>query len=270
MLRLPKIVNIELTNFCNANCKMCTYSIMKRRKGFMSSNVFKTVIDKLAELDSIEHIQLHGHGESFLHKDINEFANYAKSKCPNKIISLFTNGVLVEKIPDGFDHIVISFNGGNKKTYEKMMGLNFENAVEKIRSVTPKNKVTLQMLLCKSNVDSKEDFEKLWYGWKFGMHDGYYNWAGNLPYDGVHPPPLSGICSRLFIHMSIHWNGIVNLCTQDYEQTTFVGSIITNSIIDIYNSPLFVRKRKEQKAGIWSDICKDCSYCKWEHLENDD
>ena len=67
---LPKIANIELTNFCNADCKMCTYSTMKRKKGFMDSNTFKIAIDKLSVLDSIESIQLHGHGESFLHKDI--------------------------------------------------------------------------------------------------------------------------------------------------------------------------------------------------------
>lgn len=263
----PSIVNIELCNYCNAHCHMCTYDIMKRKKGFMSWETFKIIANKLSEIDTIENIQLHGHGESFLHKDINFFANYIKRICPNKTISLFTNGVFVNEIPEGFDNIVVSFNGGNKETYEKMMGLNFEYALEKIQKITPKNKVLIQMLLCKDNIDSKEDFEKLWCDWKYSMHDGYYNWAGNIPYNGLREPPTNGICKRLFLHMSIHWNGIVNLCTQDYEQQMPIGSLITNSVENIYNNFVFAIKREEQKRGIWTDLCNDCSYSKWEHFD---
>lgn len=249
---------------------MCSYSIMKRKKGFMSWDTFKIIIDKLAKIDTIESIQLHGHGESFIHKDIEKFANYAKSMCPGKSLSLFTNGVLVTKIPEGFNYIVVSFNGGTKEAYEKVMGLNFENAVKKIREITPCKKVVLQMLLGKDNIGTVEAFKTLWEGWEYGMHDGFYNWGGKIPYNGLRPAPSeNGVCLRLFIHMSIHWDGMVNLCTQDYEQEVPVGSAVENSIVDLYNSPIFIEKRKEQKERIWSGICKECSFRKYECLKGE-
>lgn len=263
----PKVVNIELTNHCNANCKMCTHTFMKREKGFMSREAFKIIADKLSKIDTIESIQLHGHGESFLHKDIEQFANYIKGICPNKEIAVITNGVLIKKIPEGFDRIIISFMGGDKETYEKMMKLNFENAIETIKAITPRNKIILQMLLCKSNIHSKADFEKLWAGWKTGTHDAYYNWCSeDIPYDGIRPLPESGVCKRLYVHMSIHWNGIVNLCTQDYEQSVPIGNMVTEDVLDIYNSHIVKLKRNEQAIDIFSGICENCAYCKWEKM----
>jgi glycosyltransferase involved in cell wall biosynthesis/ADP-heptose:LPS heptosyltransferase/predicted SAM-dependent methyltransferase/MoaA/NifB/PqqE/SkfB family radical SAM enzyme len=44
-LKRPQYLKIETTNICNANCAFCMYRFMKRKKGTMSMELFRKVVD---------------------------------------------------------------------------------------------------------------------------------------------------------------------------------------------------------------------------------
>jgi MoaA/NifB/PqqE/SkfB family radical SAM enzyme len=85
-----KRVHIELTNICNFNCVFCPKSDMKRRPGYMDSELAKRIIDELASNGICDKITFHVMGEPTLHPDFFSILEYAHHKKMN--IGLTTNG----------------------------------------------------------------------------------------------------------------------------------------------------------------------------------
>ena len=67
---LPESIFIEPTNTCNLKCPLCPTGSgkMKRRKGFLSFENFKKIIDEIG--DYIYYLTLTNYGEPFLNKNI--------------------------------------------------------------------------------------------------------------------------------------------------------------------------------------------------------
>ena len=42
----PKVIDIELTNHCDLNCRMCSRQLMTRKLGYMNINIFNKIIRK--------------------------------------------------------------------------------------------------------------------------------------------------------------------------------------------------------------------------------
>jgi len=65
---MKRIVQIELTNVCNRRCAYCGIPIMKRKKGYMSLEVFDRCMWVLNQLGQ-DSVGLHHYGESTIHPD---------------------------------------------------------------------------------------------------------------------------------------------------------------------------------------------------------
>lgn len=130
----PKLTYIEPTNNCVMKCYMCPSRIGHRKKGFMTLDVYKKIIDDMynynkenpSQVPSEQRIYLQGQGEPLISKDIFNMIEYAKK---NKFKTGFsTTGAILTKeksqklIKAGIDTLEISCYSLNKNGYIKIHG----------------------------------------------------------------------------------------------------------------------------------------------------
>ena len=89
----PTILQVETTNSCNLDCRICMRRGLRREIGFMELEDFKKL-----PLQHFNEICLHGWGEPFLHPQIFEFISVVKRL--GKKASLSTNGTRVIELMD--------------------------------------------------------------------------------------------------------------------------------------------------------------------------
>ena len=137
----PRVIYIETTNKCNADCIMCPHKKMRREQIFMTDEIFQKTLKRCQEL-SPTHTQifLHKEGEPLLDKKISErIASVKKFLGAKNEIGLNTNAMLLtEKISEnlitaGLDVIYFSIDGIDKISYESIrINLNYETVVGNI------------------------------------------------------------------------------------------------------------------------------------------
>jgi len=140
---------VEPTNLCNLKCHLCFQSnnSMKRKKGMMSTELYKKIIKEIIPLNAT--VVLHLAGEPFLHPDLFKFIRYAKSSGLN--VRLSTNGTLIQKnsfgiLDTGIDRIEVSIMGINKEDYKRTRNIDgFDRLKKNIQSLTSEK--------CRKNVD---------------------------------------------------------------------------------------------------------------------
>lgn len=120
-LTYPQEFQIEPTNLCNFRCPLCSNNSSKRKKGVLSFDKFKQIINNLGVKVKLLNLTLDG--EPLLNKDIFKMVKYARGKKISKII-LFTNGSTLHKfsydkiLESGLSSLTISFDGATKRTFE--------------------------------------------------------------------------------------------------------------------------------------------------------
>ena len=85
---IPRQVNIEITNKCNLDCKICKRKELKLPEVNLTFEMAKKIIDRLPE--EIKEISLGGYGEPFINPEIYKIISYAKNK--RKKVSITNNG----------------------------------------------------------------------------------------------------------------------------------------------------------------------------------
>ncbi len=83
---------MELTNNCNLACPNCPNPTLKRKKGYMTKETFKTSIKYIPPAGRMS---FHGLGEPLLHSNLIEWLSYALDYKLDAVLS--TNGVLMTK-----------------------------------------------------------------------------------------------------------------------------------------------------------------------------
>lgn len=161
----PTKAQIQLTNCCNFNCKMCYASSNLYEKKELSLETLDNLFHNLKELGVLR-VNLVG-GEIFLRNDITEIVESAYQH--HLLISCITNGLIpgmnVDKYKNVFDRlyaIQVSCNGlGDNYTNEygfKNWELAKSNIFKTLQSV--KNN-TLSFVVTKDNVNDIPEFVRL-------------------------------------------------------------------------------------------------------------
>ena len=97
----------------------------------MNFELYKKIIDTAVKW-KVPSIKLNWRGEPLLNPKLPKFINYAKTKGILEV-SINTNATNLDKkrsnelIDSGLDLIIYSFDGGTKKTYEKMRPSRFKS-----------------------------------------------------------------------------------------------------------------------------------------------
>ncbi|MBQ3040490.1 MAG: radical SAM protein [Clostridia bacterium] len=144
------MANIALTNRCNLSCEYCfAHEYTSSKKNDISKESFMRALD-FAKKDG--EIGLIG-GEPLLHKNINEFLSVLISEGEIRRVTLFTNGIYLDKIKKENIHpkiiFLINVNEANdigEKQFDKMR----EN-IRELLFYTDEERVTLGVNIYKEN-----------------------------------------------------------------------------------------------------------------------
>ena len=281
LLEYPSYVEIETVNACNARCPMCTINDWNRNYPVMKDDVFNKISDDLIENKKyLKRVALHRDGEPLLDK-----------KLPSRIAKLRDNGIdetaiatnvslLDEKksreiLEAGIGLVIMSIDSLKKEVFEKIrVRLNFEevrdNAIKffELRDkINPKSRAWIRIIRQESNYTEWDDYLKFWKKYTSNQDRIYwsniYNWGGQLdnykPIEKSFEPNLP--CVALWSLMVFFTNGDVPLCNIDYNNKYPTGSVMKNSIREIWKSKVMNQRRELHMKGKKGNIklCKGCN-----------
>lgn len=250
-------VNLEVTNCCNIKCKMCPgHSLMKRKKGFMSFDLFKKIIDETPDLEFILPFQW---GEPLLHKDIFKMIHYASDRGIRTMLTsnavLFSEDNCRQIIESGLTRITISIDGIGE-TYSNIRGVPYEE----IKS----NILLLKKMRDQAHSDLKIDVSMVVF--KETEHESkifFEEWTPLV--DRVQCIPVftsmerTTRCRELWRGtMVVLWDGTVVTCCVDYEGEMKIGNANNERISDIWNNLKMKQFRKLHSKRKFYGICKNC------------
>lgn len=274
-LYIPKVIHIEVTNYCNARCILCPYPKMKRPKGFMPWHIFTRIVDECAKVEGAGlEINLHKDGEPLMDSLLFKRIAHIKSKLKKSRTHFNTNAMLLNEdktlsiLNSPLDSITFSVDGASKETYENIrIGLKYDviekNILHFLKMKKEMNKrihVTMQMVINNDNMHEVSRYKELW-GDKADRI--FIKKAHNflVQKTSIHGGELTekqlSRCMQPFYLMLFYWNGDVALCCWDYDNLVGMGNIENDSILTIYNNDKF----KEIRNAMESKSCKDIKPC---------
>ncbi len=265
--RWPDIVQIESTNLCNAKCVFCPRDEMHRRQGVMDFDLFRKVVDECAAL-GITHVRVHNYGEPFLDKGLVEKVRYAKSKGIAEV-GMISNGSLITEdiargmIDAGLDAINISVDAAGKDVFESTrLHLNYHEVTTNIRTLarlrreSGKTHPKLILSFVRQHNSADEDaFIREWTPIADKIHiTDLHNWAGTLnDQTEVNYP-----CYRLWLTFTVLWDGRVSMCCADFDGRHIFGDLRSQTIAEVWNSPVYRAARRQHLESGGPGICRSC------------
>ncbi len=290
LLDYPKYIEIETVNACNARCPMCTINDWERNYPVMKDEVWEKVSDDIIENKKLlKRVSLYRDGEPLIDK-----------KMPKRIHKFFKNGItetsiatnvslLNEKkatdlLEAGLGMIIFSIDSLKKDVFEKIrVRLNFEevkdNAIKFLQlrdKINPRCRVWIRMIRQESNYNEWDNYYNFWKKYASDLDRIYYhnifNWGGQLEgYKSISKsfePNLP--CVALWSLMVIFANGDVPLCNVDFNNKYPTGSIMKNSIKELWTSKILNTRRKLHMNGNKKDIsiCSNCNV--WDEVHGEE
>lgn len=281
-LGMPSNMLIEPTNACNLKCPGCPTGsgILKRKKGYMSFENFKLIIDECK--NNLEMAMLWNYGEPFLNKDLFKMIKYARSKDIKVVTSTnahFLPGKINKLIDSKINKVMISLDGATKETYEKYrQNGNFEIVIDSIKELCKKKDeklfVELQFIIMQHNeheigkikkiakelVVDKLSLKSAWFLDKRLEEKFKYIIPKNKKYQ--RKIEASGYCIKPWYHMVIQWNGDVAPCCYDADCNINLGNVFDKGVRAIWNGKKFKNLRKTMKKQYKGEklipICQKC------------
>lgn len=135
-------LHMELTNHCNFSCEFCPNSVMKRRRGMMSSDMAQSILDEIGRSPLVKLVLFHLMGEPSLHPNLPEIAEYAQLRnvevCITTNGSRFHEGLLRALLEANVGKIILSLQTPDAKSFAMRGagGLSFEEYASRITAIT--------------------------------------------------------------------------------------------------------------------------------------
>jgi len=298
----PLHVQVEPTNTCNLQCPLCVTGTKssKRKKTFMSFNLFNKIVDEIS--GKVNYLSLNGYGEPFINPDIIKMLSYASQKGVNTYVN--TNGHFIDSfekakkvVKSGIYNIQIALDAVDQKTYEKYrVGGDFNKVLSSIKYLVQAKKelksntpeIALLYLVMKHNEKDRKKAEKLskklgadvFHEKTIAIHDhkkkGFLNIVKKfLPkdksmrryYDIIDEINFNGkifnYCPRIYRSFIINSEGDVLPCSCDNKDIYVLGNLNKQSIKHIWNGRKFRKFRKnvlKNQKNI--DLCQECPYAR--------
>ncbi len=281
LLVFPRYFEIETVNTCNARCPMCTIESWTRHSPVMDMGLFTKIADEIGEYaEQVRRVSLFKDGEPLLDKKLPlRIALLKESGVEN--VAIHTNVSLLDEkrgpalLEAGLDEITLSVDSLKKDVFEEIReGLNFEVVLEnalrfiELRNrIRPSAEIRMRMIIQDSNKEEFPEYEAYWSD-KLASHDrcfshNIHNWGGQL--EG-HKHVAASLqprvpCVSLWSAMVIFADGDVPMCTVDFHNTHPTGSVVENSIKELWDSSVMAERRQihmEHRRGIFPN-CLTCN-----------
>lgn len=232
----PTSIEIELTNRCNVDCVFCPNSQMKRKRGTMSFETFKNIVDGIRGLN-IPYIIISGFGEPLLDKGILQKLDFLNKNKDAPEIMLVSNGIaftqeVVRAICERqlVDILSFSIDAGNRESWWAIHGVDgFDKVVHNISlidKVKKGNGVTTPRidLRYKDFAYNQGQFGNFMFNFQnisdeISIYANICTWPESTSkIEAVSKDMLIKIaCPSLWNGLRINWNGDAVICPQDYE-----------------------------------------------------
>lgn len=293
----PSKISIESGNLCNLRCPLCPTGQQDKsaRKGFLSFDVFKKVIDEIGQ--NLTMIRLYNWGEPLLNKDFLRMVHYAKDrgidlKISTNLSMKIEDTTIEELLKAGLEKIYISCNGASSATYLKYhIGGDFELVMGNMKRLVQKKKAipgyrtklvwlfhvfkhneheidTARKLAQKIGITIKvskmrPDMGKEVFETTQKALERDKEWIPDNPeYTVVSTKRQKMIgCILPWTETMINWDGSVLPCCAVYSERYAFGNILENSFTEIWNNEMYVAARKEI-LGVKNDKETICHICK--------
>lgn len=167
---LPKMIQIEPTNFCNLKCPACSSAFIKEKNKYLTTDEFIHIADQIPHNSTI---LLYHFGEPFLNPDIFDIISEGKKR---KFRLLLHSNLNFEKtlipriVESGLDYLSASIDGATEETYSlyRLKG-DFNLALDNFRELVRLRKekaanhlvIKFQVVMNKYNMKEKDEFKKI-------------------------------------------------------------------------------------------------------------
>ncbi len=283
----PNVVLIDTISFCDLKCSMCGHKDMSRKRGKMSMELFRKIIDEIADTDKNIRVWMVFFGEALLLKKTTLFPmiQYAKDNGLTDVV-LNSNANLLDEdaakglIKSGLDAIYVGIDAFAKETYAKLrVGGDYYKVVTNVRNLiklkkelkTERPQVYVQFVEMESNKHEVNDFIEFW------KNEGaivkirpMVSWAGlvNAPNLTI-PMQERWPCYWAMQTMSIADDGKVVMCAVDVDARFVAGDINQESIKSAWNGKLKEIRQMHQKSE-FDKLPFPCKECKdWQSARAD-
>lgn len=271
----PKTILIDTISFCNLKCSMCPHKDMKRKPGIMSWNIYKKIIDEIAEKQPDTQIWITFFGEGMILKDLPERIEYAKMKGLTNIL-FNTNGNLMNPeyskrlIKSGLNGLYVGIDAFNEESYEQIRVKGnlkkVTNGVLEYKSLLDEygkenQKVVVQFVEMEKNKSEIDAFIQFWNSHNIQCKvRPMVSWAGKVDVVNLKEDMERLPCYWAMNTLNIIDTGRVALCSVDLECQEQMGDITLNTIEEIWNTSLkdFRKKHREKQWDFLPDMCKNC------------
>ncbi len=270
------LVDIELTNRCNALCSFCPRD-KTPQQGYLSRENFYQAIDRVLELPHpLPKITFTGQGEPTLHSDIVEFMHYATEK--GLRVGMTSNASrlhaqLAQDLVDaGLKEISLSISDFGED-YEEVYNLDFDtsmkNALKFVEIAAGRVDITINIVEHDINKAKIDDMKAFWrsHGVKSFLVFAQNNRGGACDNGKLflesratldeaeslmREHGISTLCDAAFKFLFVGWSGNYYVCCNDYEKTTPLGHVSDIGFTALNDTKLDLLAR----GGI--SACVDC------------
>ena len=268
-------IRIEPTTKCNFNCNICPRDKLTRKKETMSFDLFKFIFDKInSETSQYYTLTFPGMGEPLLDQSLDDKISYAKKI--GFTVLILTNGSLLtvdrfKRLEDiGLNSIRVSIYGDTPEVYSAVHGVKDKEIFYKIKenlAEIAKVKSSTSLLLTYNVVEGYNDSDlESWIEYwkdKVDLLEVWrpHNWVDGRNYRALQEKKLKTCGRPLHTPLQVQVDGTVNMCCFDFDGKLLLGDLKTQTLEEIFDSPMFKRILKHHTIGDFegSDlICENC------------
>ncbi len=272
----PQSVLIDNISYCNLRCSMCPHSEMKRPKGKMDWELYRKIIDEIANTQPSTRVWITFFGEGLMLEDLPDRIRYAKEKGLTDIV-LNTNGTLlnhensVKLIQAGLDGLYVGVDAFKEETYQKIrIGGNLNKTVQGVLAYKAalevygnnKQAIFVQFVEMDSNVEEVEEFVEFWNSTGITVKiRPMVSWAGKVKANNLIECEERLPCNWAMNSFSIADDGRVCLCAVDLNCEEPCGDIKQNTIKELWDTT-FAQIRGNHLNGrfdLLPNMCQNCS-----------
>jgi len=275
----PRLVSIETTSRCNAECPFCPYNVKQRDKMNMPQDLFLKIVDECREFP-LAWIEPFLNGEPWVDPRITERLDHIKHTLPRTKLSVYTNGygLSPKKIDElvgigGVDKLVVSLNTLDAERYRSIMGFGLDRTLSNMRYLVDpvrrdraaKSIVFRMTRMDDTSLEEQDKFVSFCRDLRVqSMIVGLFNYKGDIP--SALPVP-SYPCEHI-VRLDILSDGKVTLCCQDHEGQYSWGDTRNQSVLEVYRGTVARRVRDMQRDGRRAEV-EPCGQCNlfWPSLD---
>lgn len=286
----PKRVTIELTNRCNVSCTFCHRCEFKMKIGDMSVELYKKIIDEMAEHIPVAMVPFF-RGESLLHPKFIEFVKYAKEKGIGPI-QYTSNGLALTKelakkiIEAEVDFVSFSLDTLDVDLYKQSrlagnLHKSMDNVIffaELCNKYKENGKKVPEIQVSSVDIDlyreGQRDFIDFWRKYVdivriYEEHDNNGRFRNKEASQKLEYIIERKPCKKIYTDMVICWDGSISLCCYDWNELHDFGNLKKDSIVEIWNGNAYKKLREMHENNAITDdfICKECEFWKADYLD---